>query len=294
MSEKNHIRIGAVKKLTEATVKDPIYIPSTEELILCQNKDTYCLDWINFIKSETKPSFSEIHLNKFKEAIIINDMGVLVLRPREGLRLKSDMKELIILPLSLFKYVAQSSHNYLMHPGIDKTYYIIKQRYFRAGLKALIITYIKQCNTCPNKKGRNTAKKTPIQKRPGPIEPFSVWSMDIVGPYTLSENGNKYILTMICEFSKWIECVPLPHTKAPLIAEKFLEYIVCRFGKPERIHSDRGSNFMSTIMKSLCTALGIKKTATTAYRPQANGGIERMHASLGNSLRLITPVEIER
>ena len=111
--------------------------------------------------------------------------------------------------------------------------------------------------------------------------------MDIVEPYTRSEKGNKYILTMICEFSKWIECVPIPHTKAPLIAEKFLEYVICRFGKPERIHSDRGSNFMSTIMKSLCTALGIKKTSTTAYHPQSNGGIERMHATLGNSLRLM-------
>ena len=56
--------------------------------------------------------------------------------------------------------------------------------------------------------------------------------------------------------------------------------VVSRYGVPVVIHSDKGANFKSNVMKQLCQLLGMKKTRTTAYHPQSDGLVERMNKTL--------------
>lgn len=41
-------------------------------------------------------------------------------------------------------------------------------------------------------------------------------------------NENKYILMIIDQFTKWIECFPLPNQNAELIAKSFVDNIIFR------------------------------------------------------------------
>ncbi len=41
--------------------------------------------------------------------------------------------------------------------------------------------------------------------------PWSDLQIDWVGPLPRSTRGNKYFLTVVCEFKKWIECLPAPN-----------------------------------------------------------------------------------
>jgi len=91
--------------------------------------------------------------------------------------------------------------------------------------------------------------------------------LDILGLLTRSEQGNVYILVMIDQFSKWIECVAQPNQKAELVAKEFFEYFVVTFGWPLAVHTDQGKNF--------CDKLQITKTRTTPYHPSSNGQVER-------------------
>ena len=58
-----------------------------------------------------------------------------------------------------------------------------------------------------------------------------------------------------------------------------------RWGVPDIMTSDRGSQFVSYLWLVVCSLVGIARDPTKSYHPQHNGKIERMHISLKNSLR---------
>jgi len=67
---------------------------------------------------------------------------------------------------------------------------------------------------------------------------FDDLSLDIIGedlPRTRS--GNRYILAVICNVSKWPTIIPLKYLKAETIAEKLLE-LFSFSGLPRIIRSD--------------------------------------------------------
>jgi hypothetical protein len=57
------------------------------------------------------------------------------------------------------------------------------------------------------------------------------------------------------------------------------------FGVPETITSDRGPQFTSNLWFQLCEMLHISHRQTTAYNPESNGAVERLHRNLKDALR---------
>ena len=52
------------------------------------------------------------------------------------------------------------------------------------------------------------------------------------------------------------------------------------FGALARFLSDRGSNFISSIIEELCKILGIQQLQTMPYHPQTNRLVERSHQTI--------------
>ena len=94
--------------------------------------------------------------------------------------------------------------------------------------------------------------------------------MDIVGPLPVS-NGYKYCLTMIDRFSRW------HHIEASTVCCAFVDQWISRYGAPETLTTDQGSQFESQIFTALLRLTGCHRIRTTAYHPAANGMIERWH-----------------
>ena len=63
------------------------------------------------------------------------------------------------------------------------------------------------------------------------------------------------------------------------------EEIIPIFGVPEALLSDRGTNFLSSLVLNLFKLLGTEKLNTTAYHPQFNGMVERFNWTLKGMLR---------
>ena len=78
--------------------------------------------------------------------------------------------------------------------------------------------------------------------------------------------------------------MPLGSITAKAVTEALIG-IFSRNGFPSCIHTDQGSQLTGTMMRDMCTAFGIYKVKTTAYRPQTNGAVERMHGTLVPMLR---------
>ena len=71
--------------------------------------------------------------------------------------------------------------------------------------------------------------------------------------------------------------MPLQDITAASCASALLRHWICRFGVPSDITSDQGRQFTSALWSELHSLLGITSLRTTAYHPQANGMVERVH-----------------
>jgi hypothetical protein len=68
-----------------------------------------------------------------------------------------------------------------------------------------------------------------------------------------------------------------------LIAETFFREVICRFGCPESIYSDRA--FINGVFQALCKMFTIHHYHTSSFSPQSNGQTERANAMILATLR---------
>ena len=141
-----------------------------------------------------------------------------------------------------------------------------------------VLSRARACQACHSSKVSRHVR-APLSRRQEPDSRFSSLHVDLVGPLPPSE-GMRYIFTIVDRFSRWVEAVPLPTMTAGDCAVALLRHWITRFGVPSDITTDQGRQFCSDLWRDLHRLLGIKSLRTTAYHPQANGMVERLHRTL--------------
>src|SRR6266508_438607 len=104
--------------------------------------------------------------------------------------------------------------------------------------------------------------------------PFAVWGLDMVGPLQKAPGGYTHLFVAIDKFTKWIEAKPVATITAAK-AKEFFQDIVVRFGVPNRIITDNGTQFTGSEFKDWCEEMGIKICYASVAHPQTNGQVER-------------------
>ena len=195
----------------------------------------------------------------------------------------SPMTAQLVVPNSMKDVVLNQLHDQAGHLGVHKTTEKVKERFYWPGYEQDIENWVHACQPCQKRNPPQPVPKAPM----GTIRthhPFQKISWDIMGPLPVSSKGHKYILVITDMFSKWVEAFPLRVTDSETLAKVLVDEIVCRYGVPQCLHSDQGTNFNSEVITSLCKQLGIERTRTTAYHPQANGQVERFNRTLESML----------
>jgi len=82
-----------------------------------------------------------------------------------------------------------------------------------------------------------------------PVDPFQIISMDITGPYPLTPRKNKYLLTFIDNFTKYVEAFRIQNQTADSCARVYVSQIVTRLGSGSKLITNQGSAFVSFLMK---------------------------------------------
>jgi transposase InsO family protein len=80
---------------------------------------------------------------------------------------------------------------------------------------------------------------------------FAVWGLDLVGPLQKAPGGFSHLLVAINKFSKWIEVRPLTSIRSEQ-AVAFFTNIIHRFGVPNSIITDNGTQFTSKKFLDFC------------------------------------------
>lgn len=133
-------------------------------------------------------------------------------------------------------------------------------------------------------------KKNPQQTNTVPFLPIPIESafeqlaVDCLGPFLTTHSGNKYIIVFSDYLTRWPEAFAVSTIDAPTIARLLVDEIVCRHGAPRTLLSDRGANFLSKLVREVCSLINSKKVNTSAYHPQTNGLVEKFNAVLAHSL----------
>jgi transposase InsO family protein len=101
-----------------------------------------------------------------------------------------------------------------------------------------------------------------------------------------------YLLVAVDKFSKWIEAVPVTNQQATT-AVKFFESIVYRYGVPNSIITDNGTNFTSGEFQEFAKELSIKIKYASVAHPKSNVQVKKANGLVcaGLKKRLLCPLK---
>lgn len=171
------------------------------------------------------------------------------------------------------------------HAGINRMYNNIKKYYFWPGLRSSVEVYVKCCDDCQRFK-HSIPNREPMMITTTATSAFQHVYLDLVGPLNIDTDENRYILTIQCELSKFIEAYPIPNKESVTVARAFVNNFILRYGIPSRVITDQGTEFLSSVFQESCQNLGIKCLNSTAYHHETLGALENSHKSLGAYLRI--------
>ncbi len=260
---------------------------SVDELKEAQEKDNDLELIIEWLRTATQPGEGVLFLSSpaTKSYWLNKEQFVLIEGVLYRNRDDSDEKDLV-MPESLREQALEWNHDIPSagHQGVVRTKARMKEKFFWYGMGAYITKYVLSCAICSqNKKATNYGHfGLKAYQASAPMERVHI---DFMGPLPRTPRGNEHILMMVDQFTKWVECVPLPSQTAEVTAKVAVDQFFSRFGYPFQIFSDQGRNFESKLFAALCKALHIHKTRTTPYRPSANGQVERYNRTLMDAVR---------
>ena len=107
---------------------------------------------------------------------------------------------------------------------------------------------------------------------------------DYIGPFPITDRGNRYILLLTDHFTKYVEILHVPDMTAEVCASKVVNEFISRWGCPLTLHSDQGRTYESNSFREMCRMLEMKKSRTSPRNPKGNSQSERFNRTL---LRMI-------
>lgn len=81
-------------------------------------------------------------------------------------------------------------------------------------------------------------------------------SLDFITGLPPTARGFDTILVLVDRFSKFVSCIPCTETTTAIdVARMFFDHIVCKFGMPLKLISDRDTRFVSLFWQALLKLL---------------------------------------
>ncbi|KAE8297832.1 Retrovirus-related Pol polyprotein from transposon 17.6 Protease [Larimichthys crocea] len=155
------------------------------------------------------------------------------------------------------------------HLGRHKTYRRLQHLVFWPKLSWDVREHVKNCATCQRYKPENRKLAGKLQQTQA-HRPWEMLGVDLMGPFPKSSKQNVYLLVFVDYFSRWVELFPIRNATAETISQIMVKDILTRWGIPDYILSDRGTQFVSSVFQTVCRTWNVGHKLTSAYHPQTN------------------------
>ena len=126
-------------------------------------------------------------------------------RVQKQLRIENDIltkSGRFVVPTSLRGFVLSKTHN-IAHFGVDKTYSLLKERFYWPSMYGCTKLFVESCDTCQKTKCETNPPKAPLLPMVIPSKPMEFVAMDIAH-MPIDNGGYKHFLLMGDIFSKYI------------------------------------------------------------------------------------------
>ncbi|GJZ35567.1 putative reverse transcriptase domain-containing protein [Tanacetum coccineum] len=210
--------------------------------------------------------------------IELRNDGALYYLDRIWVSLKGDVRTLIMDEAHKSKYS--------VHPGADKMYYDLRDRYWWPRMKKDIAEYVSRCLTYLKVKAEHQRPSGLLQQPEIPIWKWEGIAMDFMTKLPRTSSRYDTIWVIVDRLTKSAHFLPMSEDyKMERLARLYLNEIVARHGVPISIISDLNSRFTSRFWQSMQEALGTRLDMSTTSHPQTDGQSERTIQTLEDMLR---------
>lgn len=191
---------------------------------------------------------------------------------------------LLVVPIAMQPRVMHFYHDHSLagHPGAEETARALQIHYYWPFVDRDVRRYVRQCYICAVSKRGPRQPNAPLRPRQ-PERPWETVAVDVMGPYPSTRNGNRFIIVATDLFSRWVEATATQNTPSPIVV-KFLDEIFARYGYPEHVLTDNGTQFNSIAWNQALQRWGSAHWTTPIYHPRANP-TERRNQEIKKALR---------
>nr|XP_025660945.1 uncharacterized protein K02A2.6-like [Arachis hypogaea] len=133
--------------------------------------------------------------------------------------------------------------------------------------------FVKKCVKCQENANFHRAPATKLSLLMS-SRPSAQWGVDLLGPLPVGPGQIKYLIVAIDHYTKWIEAKPLATISSSNCRKFMWRQVITRFGIPEVVISDNGTQFTDKKFVKFLTGLGIKQKFSSVEHPQTNGQVE--------------------
>ncbi|XP_025678902.1 uncharacterized protein [Arachis hypogaea] len=130
--------------------------------------------------------------------------------------------------------------------------------------------FMRKCIKCHENANFHKAPATELSLLTS-SRPFSHWGVDLLGPFPVSPGQVKYLIVAIDYYTKWIEGEPLASISSSNCRKFMWRQVITRFGIPEVVISDNGTQFTDKKFEEFLAGFGIKQKFSSIEHPQTNG-----------------------
>ena len=196
----------------------------------------------------------------------------------------------LLIPKRLVKEVLRSLHGeFGKHPGIFKTIFAYREKYYFPKMAKLIREWVISCEQCLREARLDRRLTRPPLQNPNEhiTSPVDAMQIDLV-PELPPSGDYENIVTAVDVFSRYLFAYPTSNQDAKTIANVLINIMTKHAYLPTTLISDKGTAFMSHVIKEVAGVLGITLNYATTKHAQTIGLLERSHASIKQALKIET------
>ncbi len=193
----------------------------------------------------------------------------------------------IVIPENIKRTIRQVHNSTAGHNGVEKTLQKLTENGIKPWkyMREHVRKYIQLCPICQKLDYRSVKNYTePFAT--ASTAPMRKLSVDSIGPLPSDQYGNVHILVVIDNFTRFVELYAIPDVSAVHAARSLLSHIG-RYGAPEQLHSDRGTQFVNETITELLKLIGTEHVLSLADSKEENGLVERANREVMRHLRAI-------
>lgn len=200
----------------------------------------------------------------------------------------ADFKARLCVPNSLKNSIIKEAHESpfeTAHAGPEKLYARLSNVFYWHRMQKDIKKFCISCDVCQKTKFSNFSRFGRLLPNPIPARPYETVSMDIVTGFPMS-NGFNAIWVAVDRLTKHAQFVPITTGLSVAdFAKLFVDKVICRYGVPESIISDRDPRWTHDFWREVAKHLRTDMWLSSSHHPQHDGQTEVVNRFLETMLR---------